>query len=79
MNTNRMAVASEIRKRSEAALDQMARMRATDKGEDYHTAYDAVCRTDLGRQALQNLEDATAILTGMPTSIDLEGLAKTSA
>ena len=77
MNEEQYAIAAGIRKRSEAALDQMAKTWAAEKDEDYYAAYDAVCKTDLGRQALTNLEDATAMMSGAATSFDLEKLART--
>jgi len=70
--------AAEIRKRAEDTLDQMAKMRTEDRNEDYYTAYEAVCRTDLGCGVLKNLDDATAMMTGNTTSFDLEKL-KTAA
>jgi len=70
--------AAEIRKRAEDTLDQMAKIRAENKNEDYYTAYEAVCSTDLGRGVLKNLDDATAMMTGNATSFDLKKL-KTAA
>lgn len=66
----------DIRKAAEADLDELARLRAAETGEDHATAYTKVCETPLGSSVRRMIDDATAMLTGQPCSRTLEDLAK---